>query len=525
MIARTEDGGDFTYYVYQGEHRYAKLTDADGLATTTTAPIVAERYLYGPGTDQILAVEDTSAGEVYWALADHQGSVRDVVYYDSGTETTVLAHHREFDAFGRLTYPSSPDSFEFAYTGRPLDATTDLYNYRARWYDASVGRFLSEDPTSFDAGDMNLYRYVGNNPMVYVDPSGMKSSQRFQGFADVNAPKMDTLASQGQRFLSDGRLGSPGSLGQTSYGANTDQYALRPASPRVESQSDGGWLSSIGDMVSSAAGAVWDGIVRADQFAGQLNAVVWTQTWVSPETTSGVGVARDFGYEAGSSFSDGRAFDSLSGGGAGWADAGVGFLESVTQTVVQDPYFEYGWRPSDYASPVFGNTDAFSDAMPVGQLTLRAQALAATAYTGGQGLQALSQMSFSLPGFSLAASGGELGIVGATIAVPGSAVAVGAAGTATIGGYIYGQPMLDWATDTSYFKVVLNSAVTKSAGRSGKQARLKQLADDPNVSSADRGWIKQEMNQIQRGTRKNVRVPPGKNLAHRRGFEAKKGYS
>ncbi|MFP4309645.1 MAG: polymorphic toxin type 8 domain-containing protein, partial [Desulfococcaceae bacterium] len=43
-------------------------------------------------------------------------------------------------------------------------------------------------------------------------------------------------------------------------------------------------------------------------------------------------------------------------------------------------------------------------------------------------------------------------------------------------------------------------------------------------SSVDRGWIKKDMNQIKRGTRKNVRVPPGKNLAHRRGFEAKKGY-
>ena len=67
-----------------------------------------------------------------------------------------------------------------------------------------------------------------------------------------------------------------------------------------------------------------------------------------------------------------------------------------------------------------------------------------------------------------------------------------------------------------------NSA--KSAGRAGKQARLKQLADDPNVSSADRGWIRQEMNSIDRGQRPSIRVPPGKNLAHRRGLEAKKGY-
>jgi hypothetical protein len=61
-------------------------------------------------------------------------------------------------------------------------------------------------------------------------------------------------------------------------------------------------------------------------------------------------------------------------------------------------------------------------------------------------------------------------------------------------------------------------------GRGGKQVRLRELADDPMVSSADRGWIKQEMNQIERGTRKNIRNPPGKDLAHERGREAAKGF-
>ena len=48
--------------------------------------------------------------------------------------------------------------------------------------------------------------------------------------------------------------------------------------------------------------------------------------------------------------------------------------------------------------------------------------------------------------------------------------------------------------------------------------------NDLKVSSRDRGWIKQEINQINRGKRTNIRVPIGKNLAHRRGYEAKKGF-
>lgn len=62
-------------------------------------------------------------------------------------------------------------------------------------------------------------------------------------------------------------------------------------------------------------------------------------------------------------------------------------------------------------------------------------------------------------------------------------------------------------------------------GRSGKQTRLRELADDPNASSADRGWIRQEMNSIERGQRQTIRVPPGKVLAHRRGFKAQDGFS
>ncbi|MEB4759084.1 DUF6443 domain-containing protein [Chryseobacterium indologenes] len=63
------------------------------------------------------------------------------------------------------------------------------------------------------------------------------------------------------------------------------------------------------------------------------------------------------------------------------------------------------------------------------------------------------------------------------------------------------------------------------AGRAGKQDRLKQLANDPKLGKADKGWIKSEMNQIINGKRKIIRNPPGKDLAHERGREAAKGYS
>jgi RHS repeat-associated protein len=63
----------------------------------------------------------------------------------------------------------------FAYTGRLFDQTTGLQNNLNRWYDASVARWLSEDPIGFAAGDGNLYRYVGNGPTYGVDPEGFET--------------------------------------------------------------------------------------------------------------------------------------------------------------------------------------------------------------------------------------------------------------------------------------------------------------------------------------------------------------
>lgn len=67
-------------------------------------------------------------------------------------------------------------------------------------------------------------------------------------------------------------------------------------------------------------------------------------------------------------------------------------------------------------------------------------------------------------------------------------------------------------------------AKVTSPGRARAQERLKQLAANPKTSSADRGWIQQDMNSIKRGDRTTIRNPPGKQLAHTRGREAAKGY-
>ena len=62
-------------------------------------------------------------------------------------------------------------------------------------------------------------------------------------------------------------------------------------------------------------------------------------------------------------------------------------------------------------------------------------------------------------------------------------------------------------------------------GRTGKQARLRELAEDDKLSSSLRGEIKRDMNQIARGKRKTIRVPSGYQMSHRIGYPARKGFS
>jgi RHS repeat-associated protein len=142
-------------YIYDGE---------DIALVVNAAGTIVERYLYGEGVDHVLSRE--RAGAVTWSLAERQGSVTDLV-----NETGAVVNHFVYDSFGNRTGTTTAD-FRFGYTGRELDTETGLYYYRARYYDPMLGRFISEDPVGFSAGDTNLYRYVGNNATNFTDPSG-----------------------------------------------------------------------------------------------------------------------------------------------------------------------------------------------------------------------------------------------------------------------------------------------------------------------------------------------------------------
>jgi RHS repeat-associated protein len=145
-------------FVYDRDHIWLCFNDTNN---------VTHRYLYGPEIDMVL-VEERSATDVRWPLADNQGTIRDIT-----NNAGAIQNHITYNSFGRfVTQTNANISTRFNYTGREVDGETGLYYYRSRYYDPVVGRFLSEDAIGFAGGDPNLYRYVGNSPVNAIDPFG-----------------------------------------------------------------------------------------------------------------------------------------------------------------------------------------------------------------------------------------------------------------------------------------------------------------------------------------------------------------
>ena len=128
---------------------------------------IQTRRLYLDAADSVFA-RIGSNGTEGWYLTDHLGSIG-AIMNNSGT----VIDHITYDPWGNPTdsNPSAGDRYKF--TGQEYDSVTSQYNYRARCYDAAIGRFTSQDPSGFNAGDENLYRYCTNAPTDHVDPTGL----------------------------------------------------------------------------------------------------------------------------------------------------------------------------------------------------------------------------------------------------------------------------------------------------------------------------------------------------------------
>lgn len=171
---------EFAYDPF-GRRLEKRLVDPEGVETTTRyvydhEDIVLEtdanghignRYLHGPGIDEPLALYQ--GREIYYYHTDGLGTITAL----SDQRARVVQSY-QYDAFGNPA-PGGGNRIKqpYRYTGREYDPEIGLYFYRARYYDPDIGRFISQAPIGFAGGDVNLYGYVLNNPVNWIDPMGL----------------------------------------------------------------------------------------------------------------------------------------------------------------------------------------------------------------------------------------------------------------------------------------------------------------------------------------------------------------
>ena len=152
---------------------------------------------YVLGNEYISQVNGTSFD---YYLNDEQGSVR----YLTGSDGSIRNHYR-YSAFGETITAEETVPNRLRYNGQMADGLTGLYYLRARYYNASLGRFTQEDVIYNDG--LNLYAYCSSNPVMYEDPSGYscepkewaensKSGTKVQGVGNPGRTIPNTLNEQ-----------------------------------------------------------------------------------------------------------------------------------------------------------------------------------------------------------------------------------------------------------------------------------------------------------------------------------------
>ena len=181
-VKRTANGA-ITYYIYDGEKPILEYNVNNALVGFN---------LYGKGIDEIIergAYGADNQWHWYFLNQDHEGSVTHL----TDASGNVIERYR-YDAFGAPTIYApnwtvrNTSSFNnrFLFTGREYLGAW-IYEYRARVYHSGLGRFMSEDPKLFDAGDYNLFRYCHNDPIDFTDPMGLTGKINGAGTARWNS--------------------------------------------------------------------------------------------------------------------------------------------------------------------------------------------------------------------------------------------------------------------------------------------------------------------------------------------------
>ena len=195
LVQRLADSAIVGEYFYDAlGRRVVKFADPAGTSSTNLyfyddAQIVEEQnigglttatYTFGNYIDEVLTMD--RGGQTYYyhpnvlwsaeAVTDGTGNPVERYTYDAYGSVIILDGSYNPVPLNSWGTPHSAIGNPCLFTGRQLDEETGLYFYRARYYDPVKGRFLQRDPLGYMEG-MNLYEYVGGDPLNLLDPLGL----------------------------------------------------------------------------------------------------------------------------------------------------------------------------------------------------------------------------------------------------------------------------------------------------------------------------------------------------------------